>query len=97
MVIGLVATIAWAAVAGAIGYPFARAWARRIEGRHAPRDDGGGGSLPDVSARLSRIETALDSIALEVERVAEAQRFLTKLQTERTPLGSGATPADRPR
>jgi len=33
--------------------------------------------------RLARIEQAVDAIAIEVERVAESQRFLTKLQTER--------------
>ena len=34
--------------------------------------------------RLARIEQAVDAIAIEVERIAESQRFLTKLQTERT-------------
>ena len=90
MVIGLVATIAWATVIGAIGIPFARAWARRLEQRNASS------TPPDVSARLARIEAAVDSIALEVERISEAQRFLTKLQTERAPLVSGA-PANRQR
>ncbi|HMC54647.1 MAG TPA: hypothetical protein VKH19_05705 [Gemmatimonadaceae bacterium] len=86
MVIGLVATIAWATVFGVVGYPLARAWARRLEQRSAP-------STPsDVTARLARIESAVDSIALEVERVAEAQRFLTKLQTERQPLPRGENP-----
>ncbi|MBW8770891.1 MAG: hypothetical protein JF589_14135 [Gemmatimonadetes bacterium] len=33
--------------------------------------------------RLARIEQAVDAIAIEVERIAESQRFLTKLQTER--------------
>jgi len=34
--------------------------------------------------RLTRIEQAVDAIAIEVERIAEGQRFLTKLQTDRT-------------
>jgi hypothetical protein len=34
--------------------------------------------------RLARIEQAVDAIAIEVERIAESQRFLTKLQTNRT-------------
>jgi hypothetical protein len=34
--------------------------------------------------RLTRIEQAVDAIAIEVERVAESQRFLTRLQTERS-------------
>jgi hypothetical protein len=32
--------------------------------------------------RLLRLEQAVDSIAVEVERISEGQRFLTKLQTE---------------
>lgn len=45
-------------------------------------------SLPDASAarleeRLSRIEQAVDSIAVEVERVSEGQRFTTKLLADR--------------
>ena len=34
--------------------------------------------------RLARIEQAVDAIAIEVERIAESQRFLTKLQTNHT-------------
>jgi len=37
--------------------------------------------------RLQRLEQAVDAIAIEVERISEGQRFLTKLQVER--------PADR--
>ncbi|HEY3258553.1 MAG TPA: hypothetical protein VGJ64_06825 [Gemmatimonadaceae bacterium] len=43
----------------------------------------------DVSARLARIEAAVDSIAVEVERISESQRFLTKLQAERPVLRPG--------
>jgi hypothetical protein len=32
--------------------------------------------------RLQRLEQAVDSIAIEVERISEGQRFLTRLQTE---------------
>lgn len=61
-----------------IGVPIARAYSRRIER----------GSLepsvpPDVSARLARMEQAIDSIAVEVERISEGQRFTTKLLSER--------------
>jgi hypothetical protein len=37
------------------------------------------------SPRLQRIEQAVESIALEVERIGEAQRFTTKLLAERQP------------
>ena len=38
---------------------------------------------PEVTDRLTRIEQAVDGIVLEVERVAEGQRFTTKLLAER--------------
>jgi hypothetical protein len=72
-------------------YPIVRAWTRRMEQKDAPR-------MPaDVSARLARIEAAVESIAIEVERISESQRFLTKLQADRPPLPSGGGPSDRPR
>lgn len=64
--------------ASAIGFPIARAWARRIE--NPPRDPLG---TADVQARLERMEHAIDSIAVEVERISEGQRFTTKLLSER--------------
>ena len=39
----------------------------------------------DSSPRLQRIEQAIESIAIEVERIGEAQRFTTKLLAERQP------------
>lgn len=59
-----------------IGAPIARAIARRIE-----RGAGGtNAALPnDLGARLDRMEQAIDAIAVEVERVAEGQRFTSKL------------------
>jgi len=61
----------------AIGFPLARAYAKKIErGNETPR-------VPsDVSARLERMEQAIDSIAVEVERISEGQRFTTKLLSE---------------
>jgi len=34
--------------------------------------------------RLQRLEEAIDAIAIEVERISEAQRFQTKLLAQRT-------------
>jgi hypothetical protein len=34
--------------------------------------------------RLARLESAVDSIAIEVERISEGQRFTTRLLTEQT-------------
>lgn len=66
-------------------YPLARAMARKIERSAAePRE------LPDaVAARLERMEQAIDSIAIEVERISEGQRFTTRLLSDR---GAGPAP-----
>ncbi len=61
----------------AIGVPLARAFSRRMDAESRnPR-------LPtEVTDRLERMEQALDSIAVEVERITEGQRFTTKLLSE---------------
>jgi hypothetical protein len=41
-----------------------------------------GSATPLAEARLARIEQAVESIALEVERISEGQRFTTKLLSE---------------
>jgi hypothetical protein len=64
--------------------PIARAIARRMD--HASSIQ-----VPEhVSARLERMEQAIDAIAEQVERVAEGQRFTTKLLSEQ----SKAKPAE---
>jgi hypothetical protein len=40
----------------------------------------------DVTQRLSRMETAIESVAVEVERISEGQRFTTRLLSERVPM-----------
>ena len=61
--------------------PLVLAWSRRIWHRGGPR--------PSVdlenSPRLQRMEQAIESIAVEVERIGEAQRFTTKLLADRQP------------
>ena len=71
-----------------------RAWARKIENQS---------KLPKAPAesveRLERMERAIDSVALEVERISENQRFLTKLLAERAegaPAGSLPRPGSSP-
>ena len=52
----------------------------------------------ETPARLDRIEQALDTVAVEVERISEGQRFMTKIMTERAAaqpakaLGAGERP-----
>jgi hypothetical protein len=70
----------------AIGVPIARALARRIDG--SVRGGGVPTSMPnDVAVRLERMEQAIDAIAVEVERIAEGQRFTSKLLAERADVG----------
>jgi hypothetical protein len=69
-----------------LGIPFVRALARRWE-----RDSLQPKVPPEVTARLERIEHAVEAVAIEVERISEGQRFTTKLLSERG--GQGVPPA----
>lgn len=50
-----------------------------------------------VEARLARLEQAVESVAIEVERVTEGQRFIARLLTERPPLLADPSAAGRER
>jgi hypothetical protein len=52
---------------------------------------------PGVDDRLDRIEQAVDAIALEVERMAESQRFTARLLVERLPTPEALPGAERGR
>ena len=73
----------------ALGYPIVRAFTRRLEQKPI-----GASVPPDVAHRLERMEQALDSIAIEVERISEGQRFTTKLLSERSESPATSTPPD---
>jgi hypothetical protein len=45
--------------------------------------------------RLDKIEAAVETTALEVERMSEANRFIAKLLSERAGTASVATPPER--
>jgi hypothetical protein len=61
----------------AVGVPLARAYSRRMDAQSRNPQ------IPsEVAARLERMEQAIDSVALEVERISEGQRFTTKLLSE---------------
>jgi hypothetical protein len=49
-----------------------------------------------IDARLERVEQAIESIAIEMERVSEGQRFVTKLLIDRAP-GPDQLPPGQPR
>ncbi len=59
----------------ALGTPIVRTLARWLEGR------GRTGPGAASTQRFDRLEQAVDAVAIEVERISEAQRYFTKLQT----------------
>ena len=70
-----------------LGYPMIRLMHRRLDAQTAAPL-----APSDTTARLERIEHAIDAISVEVERIAEGQRFTTKLLSERATgarVGSG--------
>ena len=68
LVIGIVAAI----ISGIV----VRRW-RRSRGVPTPAD-----ASDFLSARLDRVDQSLDAIAIEVERIAESQRFVVKTLAE---------------
>jgi len=71
----------------ALGIPVIRAFTRRFVDRPP--------ISPVISAnvenRLERIEQAVEAMAIEVERISESQRYLTKLMSEARQLPSGTS------
>jgi hypothetical protein len=61
-----------------IGVPIARAIAQRLE---QPRDVRT--SAIETLQRLEALQQSVEAIAVEVERISEAQRFTTKLLADR--------------
>ncbi|HKO16315.1 MAG TPA: hypothetical protein VJU87_08750 [Gemmatimonadaceae bacterium] len=74
------ASVAWSA---------AFAWAKWLQHRH----DAPPASAPVLggeSQRLAQIEAMLETLAVEVERLGEAQRYTVRLLEERSRLDGGA-------
>lgn len=86
--LGIIAIVAVVALATSL--TFLR---RVLEMRHdrVMREAQSTPSLEMLSRRLDRIENAVDATSLEVERIAEASRFMAKLLAER-----GATAPPQP-
>lgn len=61
-----------------LGFPLVRSWTKRKE-MEPPR------ILFQLEERLGRMETAIESMAVEIERISEGQRFVTKLMSEGAP------------
>jgi hypothetical protein len=68
----------------ALGLPVSIAWAKRLLRRRpepAPTPS-------DIAPRLESIERAVDAIAIEIERISEGQRFVTKIFVDRPAQGA---------
>lgn len=69
----------------------ALAWASRRPATLKPQ------RLDALEDRLSRVEQAIDTVAIEVERIGEAHRFTARLLTERLdPLPASVKPDREP-
>jgi hypothetical protein len=72
-----------------VAFPIALAYARRIWTRG--KDNVSPKIATDITDRMVRLEQAIDSVAVEVERIGEGQRFVTNLFIESgAPLALGA-------
>jgi cytochrome c-type biogenesis protein CcmH/NrfG len=47
---------------------------------------------PAISDRLAQLERSVDGVAIEVERIGESQRFMTRVLTEAAEPAPGAAP-----
>lgn len=70
-------------------FPMAIAWSRRLWKRGAAPVST---EMPaELTDRLSRMEQAIDAVAVELERVGEGQRYVTRVFSEQQrALGAGA-------
>lgn len=80
-----------AVLAIGIGLPLGRALVQRVVAPRPPRP------LPPAAdnERLDRIERAIEAVAVEVERIAESQRFMTRLMAEGEAERPAALPGPR--
>jgi hypothetical protein len=72
-----------------VGWPLARAVARWIDRRGSTSRQSASLSA-DVQARLDAMERNIDTVAVELERVSEGQRFTNKLLSERQQMPANA-------
>lgn len=74
------AIISIALVSGALLFPVFRGLGRRLEGGTTR---GEAAVSPESATRLERMEQAIEAVAVEVERISEGQRFVTRVLAER--------------
>ncbi len=76
MVLGFFFTVAVCVV----GFPLARAFARRIDRKTELKTVSG----PDLTPQIRQLQDSVDAMAIELERISEGQRFTTKMLAERS-------------
>jgi hypothetical protein len=71
-----------------IGHPIARAIARAMD----RRGERGVVKAGDVMPQIRQLQDSVDAMAIELERISEAQRYTAKLMSERAPALSAGEP-----
>ena len=66
-------------------FPIAISLARLIWRRAASAPESRSAISDDTTRRLAEVQQSLDTMALEIERISEGQRFVTKLMSEQPP------------
>lgn len=64
-----------------VGFPLVRMFARRVE----RRTELGAVRAQDLMPQIRQLQESVDAMALELERISEAQRFQAKLMAEKAP------------
>lgn len=85
-----VALFAFLSVAALAMSPIFKAIGKRMESRHIPVDPSRG----ELVERMERMEQAVDAIAVQVERIAEGQRFTTKLLSDKVAGARALAPSE---
>lgn len=69
----------------------------KYRGKNGPAGKEAMNRLDEIAERLARLDTSMDAVSIEVERISEAQRFTSKLLAERgaqspAPIERGRVP-----
>lgn len=82
-VLPIIQTVFGSLIAIALGYPIIRFVTRMIE----KRTDRSMVRGAEVTRQMHQLQQSLDAMAIEIERISEAQRFQAKLMAERERAG----------
>jgi hypothetical protein len=71
-------------ISGGVVLSLVKLWLGRPRAQLGPLDQ----RLRGIEDRLERMEQAIDTIAVEAERISEGQRFTSRLLADRAPDGT---------